>query len=63
MIQLLQHSHSEVLAATSKKLGLHLWYLSEEMVGLALFDSRLTADSKRLMVAAMNDEAPDHPPK
>jgi len=48
---------------TSKKLGLHLWYLSEELVALALFDSRVTADTKKLMLAAMDEPAPDHPPK
>jgi len=63
MIQILKYPHPAISAATSKKLGLHLWYLSKEMVGLALFDSRLSSDCKKLMVAAMSEEAPDNPPK
>ena len=63
MRQLLGYPHADISAATCKKLGLHLWYLSEELVGLALFDSRLSNDSKRLMIAAMDEEAPDHPSK
>lgn len=63
MGQLLGYPHKAISAATSKKLGLHLWYLSEELVGLALFDSRLSAESKKLMLAAMEEEAPDQPPK
>lgn len=63
MGQLLSYPHAAISAATSKKLGLHLWYLSEELIGLALFDSRLSHDSKRLMIAAMDEEAPDHPSK
>jgi len=33
------------------------------MVGLALFDSRVFAEMKRLTLAAMEDPAPDHPPQ
>ena len=40
-----------------------MWYLSEELIGLALFDSRVSHHSKRLMLAAMEDVAPDHPSK
>ena len=43
MGQLLKYPHPDVSKATSKKLGLHLWYLSEELIGLALFDSRVFA--------------------
>lgn len=63
MGQLLRYPHKAISAATSKKLGLHLWYISEELVGLALFDTRVSHDSKRLMLAAMEEVAPDHPPK
>jgi len=63
MGQLLRYTHAKISAVTSKKLGLHLWYLSEELVALALFDSRVTADTKKLMLAAMDEPAPDHPPK
>jgi hypothetical protein len=63
MRQLLRYPNTAVSTATSKKLGLHLWYLSEELVGMALFDSRLSSESKTLMLEAMRDVAPDHPPK
>jgi len=38
-------------------------YLSEELIGLDLFDSRVSSDSKKLMIAAMEEVALDHPPK
>ena len=63
MKQLLNYPHSAIAAPTSKKFGLHLWYLSEELVGLALFDARLPVSCKRLMLSAMEEEAPEHPPK
>ena len=63
MKQLLNYPQSAISASTSKKLGLHLWYLSEELVGLALFDTRIPHESKKLMLAAMEEVAPDHPSK
>ena len=33
-INLLYDPHAAISAATSKTLGLHLWYLSEDLVGL-----------------------------
>ena len=45
--------------ATCKKLEGHLWYLCEQLVGLAFFDDDVTSTTKRKMVAAlkMNDES------
>jgi hypothetical protein len=63
MSQLLKYHQPVISTATTKKLGLHLWYLSEELIGLALFDARVPIESKKLMVAAMGEAAPDHPPK
>ena len=63
MGQLLRYPEAKISSVTSKKLGLHLWYISEELVALALFDNRVPADMKKLMVAAMDKPAPDHPPK
>ena len=63
MGQLLRYHNGGVSTATSKKLGLHLWYLSEELMGLAPFDSRISIESKKLMLAAMQEVAPDEPPK
>ena len=63
MQQLLKYPQKAISAATSKKFGLHMWYLSEELAGLALFDSRLPVESKKLILAAMEEDAPDQPPK
>ena len=42
----------------------HLWYLSEEMVGLAFFDSSVTEEQKKLMVHnIMEKEGSEVPPK
>ena len=45
----------EVSKAASQKFSNHLWYLAPEIVGLALFDSQVSAQTKRLMVRAMKD--------
>ena len=47
------------MKATCKKLVGHLWYLCEQLVGLAFFDDDVTSTTKRKMVAAlkMNDES------
>jgi len=63
MKQLINYPNKAVSTATSKKLGFHLWYLSEELTGLALFDSRLSPEYKKLMVDAMDEIAPEHPAK
>ena len=51
-------------AAVKKFLG-HLWYLSEDLVGLALFDARVPDEEKRRMVRAMEKTVPvsEDPPK
>lgn len=39
--------------ATTKKFSNHLWYLSPELVVLALFDSQVSNTTKRLMINVM----------
>ena len=63
MRSLLDYPHTTISVTTSHKLGLHLWYISEELVILVLFDSRLSAEEKAFMVSAMKKHAPEHPPK
>ncbi len=63
MGKLLRYHEAKISSATSKKLGLHLWYLSEELVALALFDSRVISETKKLMLAAMDEASPGHPLK
>jgi len=46
-----------------KKLMNHLWYLSEELVALALFDPAITAEEKKAMVAALEIEVDNDPEK
>ena len=53
MKHLLNHPHAAMSLATSKKLSLHMWYLSEELIGLALFDSRVDRETKLCMLSAM----------
>jgi hypothetical protein len=49
-------------AATTKLAG-HLWYLSEELIGLAFFDKNVPAAVKRLMILALEKEGHEDPPK
>ena len=55
---LLEYSsiHSAISKSTSRKFSNHLWYLSQELVSLAFFDSRVSSSTKRLMVSAMQNE-------
>lgn len=39
----------------SKKLEGQLWYLSEELVGLAFFDTNMSTSSKRAMLQSLNE--------
>jgi len=41
----------------------HLWYLSETLVGLSFFDSRVSDDMKVAMVAALKQSGPSDPPR
>lgn len=46
-----------------KKLCGHLWYLSEELVALALFDPEVDVDEKKAMVQQLSHSAPKDPVK
>ena len=47
--------HNEAISkAVSKKLEHHLWYLSEELVGLSFFDPAVPVTVKRKMVQALD---------
>jgi len=66
-LKLLKAIHNYADASVSKiamkKFTGHLWYLSEELVALALFDDNLSADTKRMMVGALNNAGIENPPK
>lgn len=57
-------TNSAISKVTSHKMMDHLWYLSENLVGLAFFDNAISNEIKDRMVQAMNevDGAAD-PPK
>lgn len=46
-----------------KKFMGHLWYLSEELVALAFFDDKVSSDTKRKMVRAINNVTDQLPVK
>ena len=54
-------------AETSKiaagAMGRHTWYLGEESVALAFFDTRVPSETKREMTAALKTEKDGRPPK
>lgn len=52
-------TNSHVSTATSEKLQRHLWYLSEELVGLALFDEDVSLSIKRRMLESMKRQVED----
>lgn len=54
---------SEVAITATTAFGRHLWYLSEELVGLAFFDDHVDVDTKRKMLAALSKEGSEDPPK
>src|SRR6218665_34892 len=48
--------HSAISKSVSHKFSDHLWQFSQELVGLAFFDSRVSSSTKRRMVSAMQNE-------
>ena len=61
-LQSYQSIHTDISKATTAKLGNHLWYLSDELVGLAFFDRNIAADTKRKMVKSLQDREGDDEP-
>jgi hypothetical protein len=52
-------TNSAISTATSEKLQRHLWYLSEELVGLTLFDEDVSLAMKRRMLESMKRQVDD----
>jgi hypothetical protein len=65
MLKAMAGYHNKTIAkATASKLSHHLWYLSEELVAMALFDPLVSTTTKRAMVEAIsNKEGAEEPPK
>ena len=53
-LQLLQLLHAypmkDISAATSRKMANHLWYLSEDLILLSLFDPHVDLATKKAMI-------------
>ena len=52
--------YTTISASTSKGQGIHLWYQSEAFIRLAPFDSRVSSDSKKCTIAAIEEVSPDY---
>lgn len=56
--------NKKISEIASGKIKAHLWYLSEELVAMAFFDSRIPNETKRKMIMAMKTISDaDDPPK
>jgi len=56
--------NSAISKAAVTKFSGHLWYVSEELVALALFDSVISTDTKRAMARVISEvEGTENPPK
>lgn len=60
-LQLLQslssYKDKDVAKAAASKLRKHIWYLSEELVAMAMFDDRLSTTTKNAIAAKVNEKA------
>ena len=54
-------THEAIAKAAIKSFSGHLWYLSEILVGLAFFDSAVSAEVKSAIVKALDKKTADHP--
>ena len=58
---LLNYPDESVSKATATVFARHLWYLSARLVALAFFDERVTVETKREMVTALQQEGSEDP--
>jgi hypothetical protein len=59
--RLVCYPDEQIAKATSKKFANHLWYLSEELAGLSLFDANVEVEIKRLVVAGLKEDGQENP--
>ena len=57
------HEDKAMARALTPKLAAHMWYLSEELVPLALFDDKTSDNTKRAMMRAMEERQGADSPK
>jgi hypothetical protein len=55
--------NTAISKATTEKLQNHMWYLSEDLVGLAFLDKKVPITTKRLMLEALKQEGAEEPLK
>lgn len=55
-----KHIQLDVANAALEKLKLHLWYLSEHLIGLSFFDERIAVDVKLKMMRAIKHRKSDN---
>ena len=60
---LVSYEDEEIAREASKAFGRHLWYISEELVSLDLFDVRTTLEEKSLIVTTFGRDGAEDPPK
>ncbi|KAG0718573.1 hypothetical protein GWK47_052182 [Chionoecetes opilio] len=61
---ILQYHDESIRKACFTTLSRHFWYLSEDLIGLSLFDSRLPVSDKQAIVQAiLYDEGAEEPAK
>jgi len=65
MNNLLKYSriHEKIAKSASEKFSKHLWYLSEDLSGLSLFDSHVPLSTKRKLVEALQNKKGTKNPK
>lgn len=56
--------NNEISRVAAQKIASHLWYLNEELVGLALFDNNVDQEVKKQMVQAITfTDGTEDPPR
>ena len=60
---LVTYDDSSISSAAANAFSRHLWYLSEELIGLSFFDTSHDSATKRKMLAALQKEGSQKPEK
>jgi len=61
-LQAYKSINERVATAALKSFAGHLWYISETLISLSFFDSKVPVDMKIAMVTALNKQSPDDDP-
>ena len=58
-----ENIYKTISKAASTMLASHIWYLSEELVGLVLFDRNISISMKQKIIQGLTNKGNDDPPK